>query len=192
MAPLRLLLWLSASLLVLGCEPAPKAEKPLAKPALVPRQPLSPAFLARGLLALEKHLKGRKMLEFRATVDRLSAQVKAGPTVEAIVQFDYVERPGEPGQPPVGNVFGPAPVPMKGKGDFEQNLFLYEEVKLLQMAKAFSLAVKAVDPLDGRVEKLIVRRNLPFGKRVRGRIYVASPRLPGSIDVNEKGVVLKR
>ncbi len=177
-----------------GCDPPPQPAPPSQQTPQIAasKRALSPAFITRGELALEKHLSGRLLLEFRASPDRLSAQVRAGANVESIVQFDYVELAGEPGQPPVGNVLGPVPVPVKGSGDFEGNLFPYEEIKIDQMVKAFDFAVKAIDPLDGRVERLIVRRNLPFGKRVRGRIFVASPRLPGSIDVNEKGTILKR
>ncbi|MGB5809938.1 MAG: hypothetical protein WBG86_05365 [Polyangiales bacterium] len=80
----------------------------------------------------------------------------------------------------------------KGDGEVKDNLFPFSEVNLPAMGRAFKIATMAIDPKDGKVEKLVVRRNLPFGKRVRGCIFVHSPRMSGTIDVNEKGAPLKR
>lgn len=177
-----------------GCEEGSDRVVPKVRPreVLTPKVPLSETFLTRGNLALQKYLQGQQLLEFRADPERISAQIQAGPSVESLVQVDYTEQAGPPGQPPIGQVHGPTPVPIRGGGNFKENLFPYDELHLTAIGHKFRIAKMAVDPLDGRVEKLIVRRNLPFGSRVRGRIYVASPRLPGSIDVNEKGSVLKR
>jgi len=110
----------------------------------------------------------------------------------SLVQLDYFEKPGKKGQPPLGQIRGPVRVEVKGQGEVKDNLFPYSEVDLTAIARAFRIAVLAVDPEDGQVERLVIRRNLPFGKRVRGRIYVHSPRMSGSIDVNEEGTPLKR
>jgi len=60
------------------------------------------------------------------------------------------------------------------------------------MGRAFKIATMPIAPEDSNVEKLAVRRNLPFGKRVRGRLFVHSPRMSATIDVNEKGTALTR
>jgi hypothetical protein len=107
------------------------------------------------------------------------------------MQLDYVERPTEIGQPPIGRIYGPQPIRSLGQGDLEGNLYPYEEISLSKMARAFPIALLAVDPEDGKVARLVVRRYLPFSLRVRGRIFVDSPRMGGSIDVNEQGIPLK-
>ncbi len=48
----------------------------------------------------------------------------------------------------------------------------------------------AIDPKDGKVANRVVSRNLPFVKRVRGRIFVHGPRMSGTIGVNEKATHL--
>jgi hypothetical protein len=108
------------------------------------------------------------------------------------VQLDYVERPTEVGQPPIGRIFGPEPIPTRGQGEVKDNVFPLSEIDLPQMGKAFQVARLAIDPEDGKVSRLVIRRYLPFSSRVRARIFVESPRMGGSIDVNEKGVPLKR
>jgi hypothetical protein len=109
-----------------------------------------------------------------------------------LVQLDYTEQPTTDGQPPLGKLHGPQTIPVQGQGKANDNLFPFSEVDLTAIARSFRLAELSIDPKDGKVEKLIIRRNLPFGKRVRGRIFVDSPRMSGSIDVNEKGTPLKR
>lgn len=169
-----------------------------------PLVPLSAAFLTRATTALQARLgKDAQILEIRATGRSLSVQMQARKNhpasdktraikAGALMQLDYVERPTEVGQPPIGRIFGPQPVPTRGQGDLKENLFPYEEVNLSGMARAFPIALLAVDPEDGKVARLVVRRYLPFSTRVRGRIFVDSPRMGGSIDVNEKGTPLKR
>lgn len=166
--------------------------------------PLSREFLTRALSALKSRLTPEtEILEIRATGRSFSVQMRATETHPAsdkkkaikpgmLVQLDYVERPTEVGQPPIGRIFGPQLVPVRGEGEVEDNVFPFSDVDLPKMGKAFKVARLSVDPEDGKVTRLVVRRYLPFSTRVRARIFVHSPRMGGSIDVNEKGVPLKR
>src|SRR5690606_24547422 len=103
----------------------------------------------------------------------------------ALIQLDYIERQAEPGQPPIGRIFGPQIVPILGQGKLEENLFPFSDIQLEKMGRSFKIASLAVDPKDGKVARLVVRRYLPFSEGIRGRIFVESPRMNGSIDVNE-------
>lgn len=175
-------------------------EKPVEE--IVP--PLSEDFLTRALSALKSRLTPEtEILEIRATGSSFSVQLRATeehPAADkkkaikpgALVQLDYVERPTEVGQPPIGRIFGPEPIPTRGQGEVKDNVFPLAEIDLSKMGKAFQVARLAIDPEDGKVTHLVVRRYLPFSARVRARIFVESPRMGGSIDVNEKGVPLKR
>lgn len=165
---------------------------------------LTEDFMVRALSALKDHLSGdTSTLEIHITESVFSVHIQTTENIDppdgsstifagSLVQLDYVETKREDGQPPIGKIVGPRRVEAHGTGEVKDNLFPYSEVDLRAMARAFRVAVLTIDPLDGKVEKLIVRRNLPFGARVRGRIYVRSPRMSGSVDVNENGTPLKR
>jgi hypothetical protein len=169
-----------------------------------PTVPLTDAFLTRAITALESRLKpDSEVLEIRATGRIFSVQLRAKKAHPAsdktkaikpgtLVQIDYVERAMEAGQPPIGRIFGPQPLSTMGKGDPKENIFPLSDIDLEAMARAFNIAKLAIDPEDGKVVRLVVRRYLPFSLRVRGRIFVESPRMSGSIDVNERGVALRR
>jgi hypothetical protein len=179
--------------LTLGCEkpdaPVPEAARVEVTP---PPVPLSAAFLTRALSALEKSLaEDTELLEIRASGRQFSIQIAQGET-KKLEQIDYVEREMVPGQPPVGRLYGPVPVELRGQGQVADNLFQFSEVDLDAIARSFPTAQLAVDPDDGKVERLVVRRFLPFTEGLRARVYVYSPRMSGSIDTNENGVPLKR
>jgi hypothetical protein len=188
-----------------ACEkekPSPPDDSKEALPE--PLVPLTAAFLTRATGALQSRLDSQdQILEIRATGRSFSVQLLAKKNYPAsdkskavkagsLIQLDYIERPTEIVQPPIGRIYGPQPVPSLGQGDLEGNLYPYEEISLSKMARAFPIALLAVDPEDGKVARLVVRRYLPFSFRIRGRIFVDSPRMGGSIDVNEQGVPLKR
>lgn len=178
---------------VLGCDEreAPMLESVRAEAARPP-VPLSAAFLSRALSALDKSLaEDTEVLEIRASGRQLSVQLAQGET-KKLEQVDYVEREVTPGQPPVGRVYGPVAVELRGQGQVTDNLFQFSEVDLDAIARSFPTAQQAVDPDDGKVERLVVRRFLPFTEGLRARVYVYSPRMSGSIDTNENGVPLKR
>lgn len=155
--------------------------------APMPGSALDPEFLLRGMLALKKRMgEGAELLELRAIPQALSIQVRAG---EAIHEFVYLETD----DPKVeGHIEGPRVSPLLGQGTLQDNLFPASDLDVIGIGRSFDVAKKAIDPDDGLVEKVIVRRFFPFGDGVRARIYVGSPRMPGSIDTNPTGVPLKR
>lgn len=153
----------------------------------MPRSPLDPEFLLRGMLALKKRMgEGAELLELRAVPRALSLQTLAG---QAVHEFVYIETD----DPKVeGRIEGPKVSPLLGRGTLKDNLFPASEIDIVGIGKAFDVAKRAIDPDDGLVERVIIRRFLPFGEGVRARIYIASPRMSGSIDTNPSGVPLKR
>lgn len=190
------LVGLFLALSLVGCTRSSDEKKGMEEPkpelkgdALVPKPKgsLDPEFLLRGMLALKKRMgAGSEILELRAVPRVLSLQALAG---EGINEFLYVETE----DPKVaGRVEGPRISPLLGQGTLKENLFSADEVDVVGIGKAFDVARRAIDPDDGAVERVIVRRFFPFGDGVRARIYVASPRMPGSIDTNPNGVPLKR
>lgn len=155
--------------------------------------PLTAHFLARAIEALSSKVpKDAQMIEIRATNTRLSIQMVMD---EGVGVVTYQESPsssdGRISAEP-GDVAGPTAVPVYGDGSLEENAFSWQDADVAKIARAFGVARKAVDPTDGWVRALVIRRYLPFGTGVRARIYIESPRMSGSIDTNGEGIPLKR
>jgi hypothetical protein len=152
---------------------------------------LDGALLARAFRALEPHLpQPMTLLEVRATPTSVEMQLIVDQGVTAL---RYRENPAAPGAQlavPTSVVDPPLQVPVYGNGNLAENGFSPSEIDLSAIASAFPVAQKAVDPTDGWIRELVVRRFLPFGNAIRARIYVESPRMSGSIDTNGKGIPL--
>lgn len=158
--------------------PQPLKSAEPARPSLLDAEPLERALdaltraIRRGDASIEIEL-----LELRASADRLVLQA-ADPTLPSrVLQWEYTQ----------GEVKGPAVVELRGAGKLEENLFPLESVYLKAIPRLCSIAVDHVDPQDGRVSHLIVRRNLPFSQDVRFRLFVDSPRRSGLLDANRFG-----
>lgn len=183
----RLWLWLGSLLLPwsLGaCGQDAQSSEALARTAAEgacteASTPLEPAFLGEALRALRPYsAAGETVLEVRARSHRVALQVRVADT-STIAEYVYD-----------GRVLGPSPTHIAGSGDLESNLFDLESVDFDALGRLFPVARASVDPLDGRVTELVVRRGLPFQRDVRARIYVDSPRLRGHLDADGKGTPL--
>lgn len=180
---------------LLACQRAPQEANGEKRDASAPLRtapvPLDGALLARAMRALGPHMPDSMMLlEVRATSTSVEMQMIVDQGVTAL---RYREKPAPPGsqlEVPTGVVDPPVQVPVYGNGNLTENGFLPTEIDLMAIASAFPVAQKAVDPTDGWIRELCVRRFLPFGSSVRARIYVESPRMSGSIDTNGKGIPL--
>jgi hypothetical protein len=178
---------------LLACQrPTEEAsERPEATAVRTAPVALDGALLARALRALGPHMpQSMTLLEVRATPTSVEMQMIVDQGVTAL---RYREKPAPPDAQlavPTGVVDPPVQVPVYGNGNLAENGFSPAEVDLGAIASAFPVAQKAVDPTDGWIRELVVRRFLPFGTSVRARIYVESPRMSGSIDTNGKGIPL--
>jgi len=81
----------------------------------------------------------------------------------------------------------PLVVELRGAGKLKENLFPLDSVYLKAIPRLSSLAVEHVDPQDGKVDSIVIRRNLPFSQDVRFRVFVKSPRRNGQLDANRFG-----
>jgi hypothetical protein len=164
-----------------------RTEEPIHIAPRAPARPLDPEFLLRGILGLKKQLGGDlRLLEVHAVPFAISLQLERGGKVLEYT-YEESEKPSEQGK-----VRGPLEATVEGQGELERNLFQLAEIDFDGLGKSFEVARKSVDPEDGKVERLVIRRFFPFGEGVRARVYVYSPRMPGSIDTNPNGVPLRR
>jgi succinyl-diaminopimelate desuccinylase len=76
---------------------------------------------------------------------------------------------------------------LRGKGDLDTNLFLLRVAALEKLPEMVSQATQRVDAAEGKVERVLLRRQLPHSNDVRFRIYVGSPQVSGQADFEANG-----
>jgi hypothetical protein len=138
------------------------------------RERLGPALAALGAQRTGKLLR----LEIRPRELLLQAEDASAPG--SVVELHY--RDGKVGEPEHAT--------LRGKGQLADNLFDLSEVKLEALPELTRAAVQRIDPENGAVELVLVRRNLPDSDDVRLRVYVQSPLRSGYIDADRFGQVL--
>jgi hypothetical protein len=175
-------------------ESAPRGETSAPRPPTespgTPTEPLSgadaPAALDSDTLmaawrALRPYAaKGNSVLEIRATPKRVVLQCRLGES-STLAEYAYD-----------GRVIGPVPTHVAGTGELEKNLFDLGALDWNALVQLLPAAPPTVDPLDGRVTELVVRRYLPFSEDVRARLYVWSPRMSGHLDADARGQILEK
>jgi succinyl-diaminopimelate desuccinylase len=76
---------------------------------------------------------------------------------------------------------------LRGAGELATNLFAFRDVALEKLPELATLAAAEVDARDGKVSRVLVRRQLPQTEAVRFRVYVESPRVSGQADFDANG-----
>ena len=176
------LCWLSGA----GCEQhADKAQHSRSDAVSSTSQEMSgPSFFSRERLApaLEalRAKTGGKLLRLEIRARELTLQAQDANAPGAVVELHY--RDGKLGEPERAT--------LRGKGQLADNLFDLSEVKLDAIPELTQLALQRIDPDAGRVDYVLVRRNLPDTDDVRLRVYVSSPRQSGFVDADRNGQLL--
>lgn len=160
--------------------PLPQPQKPVGTrgPSLFEPGPLQQAVrqLKRAVTGGKQGLKV-SALELRALPTELLLQAEDPRAPGRVLLWKYSG----------GKVQEPLPVELKGAGALEDNLFSLDGVYLKAIPRLSALAVDHVDPQDGSVSLIVIRRNLPFSTDVRFRVFVNSPRQNGQLDANRFG-----
>jgi succinyl-diaminopimelate desuccinylase len=81
----------------------------------------------------------------------------------------------------------PRTAEVRGSGKLDTNLFPLSSVALDRIPELATRAANEIDPSEGKVTRILVRRHLPKNEAVRFRVYVDSPRLSGSVDFDQSG-----
>jgi hypothetical protein len=177
--------WLG--LLVLGCnqqqsngnsarsEAVSSASQEMSGPSLLSAGLLASAVAALRARADDKWLR----VEVRPRELVLQAEDAANPG--AVLEYHYRD----------GKVSEPEHATLRGKGQLSDNVFDPNEVKLEAIPGLVREAVRRVDPEHGKVDLVVVRRNLPQSSDVRLRVYVSSPRWNGHLEADRNGQPLQ-
>lgn len=186
MKPRAAALMLALSLSALGCsERGPKgtpgrseavasASREMSGPSLLSRERLRPALTALGVTPASKLLR----LELRPS--------------ELVVQAEDATHPGQVLERHFrdGKASEIEHATLRGKGQLADNLFRLSDANLDVIPELTRRAVQRVDPENGSVELVLVRRGLPETDDVRMRVYVKSPRQSGYVDADRNGQLL--
>lgn len=152
-------------------EAVSKTSREMSGASLFSNDTLRPAMQALRARADGKLLR----LEIRGHEITLQAEDTSNPG--AVLELHYRD----------GRVGDAEHATLRGKGQLADNLFELEEVKLDAIPQLTREAVRRVDAEHGRVELVLLRRNLPDSEDVRMRVYVSSPRRDGYIDADRNG-----
>lgn len=153
-----------------------------AVPTAEPSAPvlLERAEVKRWVSALRSRLGRARALALDVRAHELSLQVEDSVHPGQVLEY-HVEN-GELGEPQRAE--------LRGNGELGTNLFPLKDVALEKLPELMTQAVAEVDAKDGKVERIVVRRQLPQSDAVRLRIYVASPRLSGHADFDANGTAI--
>jgi hypothetical protein len=152
-------------------EAVASASQEMSGPSLFSSDVLTPALQTLRSKADGKWLR----LEVKPREIVLQAEDPGNPG--AVLEYHY--RDGKLGEP--------EHAVLRAKGELADNLFELSEVRLDAIPKLTREAVRRVDAEHGRVERVLVRRNLPESSDVRLRVYVQSPRWSGHLDADNTG-----
>lgn len=149
-----------------------------AGPSLFESEPVSAA-----QATIEKSLGASvKALELRAYADRWVLQAEDPDRPGRLYQLTYEK----------GRLGPPLEMTLRGSGKLDQNLFPLADVALDQIPTLVEQAPLGVDPEDGVVDYVLVRRGLPFERDVRVRVFVKSPRRDGYLEADRLGRPMER
>jgi hypothetical protein len=137
--------------------------------------------LSHAVAALKKRLGGQvQALSLLFYEDRL------------VLQAQNVERPDQVDQYVFrgGRIEGPVPVKLLGKGKLEDNLFPLDAAHLEQVPRFVVSALEQAEVPEGKVTRVLLKRNLPESMDIQFRAFVTNQRLDAVVDADKDGKVL--
>ncbi len=175
----------AGALLASGCRKhssTPTRERPASSaeenvPSLLTAGPLQ-----RGLVALHGTLgKPIEALELLVYPDHLMLQVQNPKRPDQVLQYEYRN----------GKVSKGVRVELQGTGTLSDNLYTLDDIQLDAVPELAREAVQKVDPKNGRVSYMILKRNLPYDMDVQYRVFVKSPLKDGYVDADKNGKLIE-
>jgi succinyl-diaminopimelate desuccinylase len=135
------------------------------------------AEVKRWLATLSSRVGRAKVLVVDVREQRVVAQIEDSTHPGQVVELSLEgERASEPER-----------AELRGKGELATNLFSLRDATLDKIPELVSRATKQVDAQDGKVTRIVLRRQLPHTDALRFRVYVDSPRLSGHVDFDASG-----
>jgi succinyl-diaminopimelate desuccinylase len=133
--------------------------------------------MRRWLSAVRERIGTARVLELDVREHAVTVQYAAADEPGAVLE-SVVEN---------GRASTPARAELRGTGELAANLFALGDVSLERIPELSTLAAAQIDAQDGKIARVLVRRQLPQTDAVRFRVYVESPRLSGHVDFDAGG-----
>lgn len=144
---------------------------------------LGASALTKAMSALLVQIGGHaQVLQLLVYPDHVVVQAQDPVHPERVLQYEYR----------AGMVGKPQQVLLKGKGTLEDNLFPLEDAKLDVIPALAERAVSKVDAKNGKVEYVILKRDLPVDMDVKYRVFVKSPIRDGYVDADKNGKLVEQ
>jgi hypothetical protein len=137
--------------------------------------------LQKGVAALRaKAGDDAKVLELVVSPEHIviQAQDRADPT--KVQQYEYR----------AGKVTAPVQVRLEGNGTLDDNLFPLADAKVDVIPELAQKSVQKLDARSGKVNYVILKRNLPIDMDIQFRVFVKSPVKDGYVDADKNGKLL--
>jgi succinyl-diaminopimelate desuccinylase len=135
------------------------------------------AEVKRWLAALTSRVGRARVLVVDVQEKRVVAQVEDGAHPGQVLEFTLDgEHDSEPER-----------AELRGSGDLGTNLFTLRDAALDKIPELVKHATTQVDAQNGKVTRIVLRRQLPQTDALRFRVYVESPRLSGHVDFDASG-----
>lgn len=137
-----------------------------------------------------------------ASVKRALLEKAGGSSVQALSLLVYPDHAVLQSQDPqspktvdqfvfrAGSVAGPVPVKLLGKGKLEDNLFPLQAVTLDNVPELVKAAQAKVDIPEGKVIRVLLRRNLPESMDIQFRVFVTSQRRDAVVNADKDGNII--
>lgn len=180
-ATLGVVLIALAGLANTGCETTSNASERRTD-AVTDAAPNAPSYFERSevrrwLATLRARAGSARVLMLDVHAHSLVAQVEDPAHAGQVLEYEIADG----GTPP------PERAELRGSGELATNLFALRDVALDKIPELATLAAMEVDAEDGKVTRVLVRRQLPQTEAVRFRVYVESPRVSGQADFDSNG-----
>lgn len=164
-----------------GCDPKTREALGEVKPTPPEAGPslLTEKALKKGLAALRRRV-GESPLVLKLVVfpNRIVLQARNGENAEHIDQHVY-RRDGTLGEP--------VPVKLKGPGKLEDNLFPLRDAKLDAIPKLVDEAIAASGVEDGKVGRVVLKRDLPKKVDIEFQVHISGPRKDAVLQADAEG-----
>lgn len=146
-------------------------------PSLFGRGGLSPLLAA----LREKAGADPSLLRLELAQDQATVQVESAGGLGQLVEYQWR----------AGALSTGTPIELRGKGNLSQNLFPLSALDLSALPTIVDAAVAKIDPENGKVSRVLIRRNLPQDESVGVRVYVESPLRSSHVDADARGKLLE-
>lgn len=155
---------------------APATESTRARPSLYEARPFQAATAA----LIERAGSSGRALSLLVYPEHMVLQAHDARNPARVEQYVYRD----------GTVSGPVPVTLLGRGKLEDNLFPVDAARLEAVPELVAEARDRAGIPEGRVARVLLKRNLPQSMDIQFRVFITSERRDAHVDADKDGNIV--